>query len=72
MSTTRREFVKNAAMTGLGLGLLPDTFAKNPFNIISPSDQLKVGLIGCKGMGYSNLQRHLKIPGVECIALCVI
>ena len=72
MSTTRREFVKNAAMTGLGLGLLPNTFANNTFNIISPSHQLKVGLIGCKGMGYSNLQRHLKIPGVECIALCDI
>ncbi|MFN8430590.1 MAG: Gfo/Idh/MocA family oxidoreductase [Spirosomataceae bacterium] len=72
MSTTRREFVKNATMTGLGLGLLSDTFANNPFKIFSPSDQLKVGLIGCKGMGYSNLQRHLKIPGVECIALCDI
>ncbi len=37
---------------------------------ISPNDTVGVGLIGCKGMGWSNLSSMLKIPAVQCVALC--
>ncbi|WP_315760245.1 Gfo/Idh/MocA family oxidoreductase [Sphingomonas sp. Y38-1Y] len=36
----------------------------------APSDRLQVGLIGCKGMGWSNLTAVLKGAGVEAVALC--
>jgi len=34
------------------------------------SERIRVALIGCNGMGFYNLQDHLKVPGVECAALC--
>jgi predicted dehydrogenase len=38
----------------------------------SANEKLTVALIGCKGMGFYNLQDHLKVAGVECAALCDI
>jgi predicted dehydrogenase len=37
---------------------------------VAPSDQVRVGLIGCNGMGFHNLGSILKIPDVKCAALC--
>jgi predicted dehydrogenase len=34
------------------------------------SDKIKVGLVGCKGMGFADLKTFLAHPEVECIALC--
>jgi predicted dehydrogenase len=39
-------------------------------NARSANDKISVALIGCNGMGWYNLQDFLKIPGVECAALC--
>ena len=36
---------------------------------IKASDQINFGLIGCKGMGWSNMNAHLKLPQVNCVAL---
>ena len=38
----------------------------------NPSDTLRVALVGCRGMGFYDLQNALKVPGVQCIALCDI
>ncbi len=37
---------------------------------VPPSDKVVVGVIGCKGMGFSDLRSLLKIGEVECGALC--
>ena len=34
------------------------------------SDRVRVGLIGCKGMGWANLTAMMKRPDVEAVALC--
>ena len=39
-------------------------------NRISPSDQVNIGAIGIKGMGWSNVMAALKIPGVNLVAVC--
>jgi predicted dehydrogenase len=39
-------------------------------NRISPADQVNIGAIGIKGMGWSNVKSALKIPGVNIVALC--
>ncbi len=39
---------------------------------VAASDRLQVGLIGCKGMGWSNLTAMLKGADVEAVALCDI
>ena len=33
-------------------------------------DQVRLGVIGCGGMGRSNLRDFVKVPGVQCVALC--
>ncbi|GGW27030.1 NADH-dependent dehydrogenase [Arenibacter certesii] len=37
---------------------------------VSPNDQIGVGLIGCKGMGFSDLSSMLKINEVHIVGLC--
>lgn len=69
----RRNFIRQtAALTGAGL--LASAFDKPAFayfkNRIMPSDQINIGAIGIKGMGWSNLTAALKIPGVNVVALC--
>lgn len=66
--TTRRKFLKNTAITTAGLGLVP-AFS-TALNSCAPSDRINVGLIGCNGMGFSDLSEFLKHPEVECLALC--
>ena len=38
----------------------------------APSDRIKVGLIGCNGMGFGDLTAFLDHANVECLALCDI
>jgi len=39
---------------------------------ISSNDKIGLGVIGCRGQGWSNLNALLKVPEVECVALCDI
>lgn len=65
----RRNFLKNSILTGAGIG-----FAGTFPSIIqaAPLQEAPVGiaLIGCKGMGWSNLMSMLKVNGTRCVALC--
>ncbi|MGF2411640.1 Gfo/Idh/MocA family protein [Ferruginibacter sp.] len=71
----RRFFLRNMGITALGSGLV----AAVPMDILAairkrvdPSALIRVGLIGCKGMGWANLTSMLKISEVTCAALCDI
>jgi predicted dehydrogenase len=70
MSYSRRDFMETAARAAAGAGLasaLPlQAFGRRP----APSDTLQVALIGCGGMGYFDLENHIKQPGVVCRAMC--
>ncbi len=66
--TTRRIFLKNAAITSAGIGLAPSISVA--FTGCAPSDRINIGLIGCNGMGFANLREFLNHTQVECIALC--
>jgi predicted dehydrogenase len=68
--TTRRVFIRNTALTTAGLGLAPAI--SSVLAGCAPSDRINVGLIGCKGMGFADLNAFLDHPNVECIALCDI
>ncbi|MEM1136026.1 MAG: Gfo/Idh/MocA family oxidoreductase [Bacteroidota bacterium] len=72
MKNSRRKFVQHAAMlTGAGLAsTVPlEVLARNKKRV-APSEQIRFGVIGCKGMGWSNMRAHLKMDEVECVALC--
>lgn len=71
--TSRRNFLQNSAAIAGGSLLL--SALDNPAfaflkKRLAPSDQLNIGLIGTKGMGWANLTAALKIPGVNLVALC--
>ena len=62
--TGRRKFLQNTALAAVGLGLTPGRL------LAAPSDTINVGVIGCNGMGFSDLGSMLKVPGTRCVALC--
>ncbi len=69
----RRKFLKNSALL-VGGSLLAPAFNNKAFaifkNPVAPGDQLNIGAIGIKGMGWSDLTAAAKIPGVNVVALC--
>lgn len=71
--TSRRHFLQNSAIIATG-GVLASSLDNKAFAIfkgrIPPSDQLNIGAIGINGMGWSDLQSALKVPGVNLVALC--
>ena len=69
MKLSRRKFLANSGTLVAGATILPVEILAARQGRKSPNDKIHVGLIGCKGMGWSNLQQHLKIPQVECIGL---
>ena len=69
--TTRRDFIKQASLIGAGLTFSPFIIRAGG-NSVSASDKIHVGLIGCNGMGFSDLQAFLQNPEIECVALCDI
>jgi predicted dehydrogenase len=72
---SRRKFLQKSILAGAAFSLPPmlnaaefSSFTKS----ISPSDQINFAVIGCNGMGWSNMDAHLSIPNVNCLALCDI
>ncbi len=71
MKTNRREFVKNSAKIAAGIGILSSIPGSLSCSTgFGPNDKIVLGLIGCNGMGFSDLSAHLRIPNIECAALC--
>lgn len=70
----RRDFLQKSALSAAGLGLSPlmGSSHGSVFGQTAPSNKVKVALIGCRSMGFSNLNNFLKYPEVECVALCDI
>jgi len=75
MQLSRRLFLRNAAITTIGAGIC----AAVPMEVLAalrknipPANKINVGLIGCKGQGWSNLTSMLRLPEVNCVALCDI
>jgi predicted dehydrogenase len=57
------------AAAGLGLaGSARPTAARG--KAVAPSDTLRFGAIGVKGMGWADMRSALQVDGVECVALC--
>ncbi|MCE5179376.1 MAG: Gfo/Idh/MocA family oxidoreductase [Proteiniphilum sp.] len=68
----RRNFLKKSAITATGLSLTPlmgKSFS-SLYGQSAPGNKIKIGLIGCRNQGWSNLKAFLQYPEVECISLC--
>ncbi len=68
---TRRDFITKASVMGAGLYASP-ILMRAAGKEVGANDKIRVGLIGCKGMGFSDLSAFLGNPEVECIALADI
>lgn len=72
MQHPRRKFIVNAAKLTAGAAF--STSFLSPLFVngkaFMPSEKINIALIGCKNMGFGNLQNALKLPGVHCAALC--
>ena len=71
--SSRRNFITNTAALAGGSMLLSalDNKAFAIFkNRVSPNDQINIGAIGIKGMGWANVNAALKVQGVNLVALC--
>ncbi|WP_288206249.1 Gfo/Idh/MocA family oxidoreductase [uncultured Parabacteroides sp.] len=70
----RRNFLQKSALSAAGLSLSPlfGSAYSAVYGQAAPSNKVKVALIGCRSMGFSNLSNFLKYPEVECVALCDI
>jgi predicted dehydrogenase len=66
MKHTRRDFIQKTSSLVAAASLGPMI----SYGSVSANEKLTVGLIGCKGMGFYNLEDHLRVPGIECAALC--
>ena len=69
---SRRKFLRNTGLiTG---GIITSSFANSsikPYSkIIGANDRIKFGVIGCKGMGWSDMRSILSHDGTDCIAIC--
>ncbi len=65
---SRRRFVRDSSLA-FGAVMVPSALRAGT-KAVAPSDQVRVGVIGCNGMGFANLRAILKIPELTCGALC--
>ncbi|MEP7109450.1 MAG: Gfo/Idh/MocA family oxidoreductase [Ferruginibacter sp.] len=74
MSTTRRQFLNESAKLVAGTAIAGSI--ASPLIIqgkkFSPNEKIRIALIGCRGMGFGDLENALKQPGIECGGLCDI
>jgi predicted dehydrogenase len=71
---TRRNFLKDAAAGAAGasvasLATAPGVSARSQDKVAGANRRVRVGLVGCGGMGTGDLRAMLRL-GAECVALC--
>ena len=67
-STSRRQFIKNAATAVTVFNIVPRHVLGGP-GFVPPSEKINVALVGVGGKGTQNLQRILDEPDAQIIAL---
>jgi predicted dehydrogenase len=72
--TDRRTFIKNSAGLAASIGVtgIPFSALYAKRRQVAPSDKVNIGLMGVRGVNWANLNSHLRVEGVECVALCDI
>ncbi|WP_317236132.1 Gfo/Idh/MocA family protein [Niabella hibiscisoli] len=68
LSGSRRSFIRNAAIVGAGVTIVPRNVLGRGF--VAPSDKLNIAGIGAGGKGASDLASFAKSPQVNIVALC--
>jgi predicted dehydrogenase len=70
-TTTRRQFLKNSAITAAGAALaLPSIVSSSALGANAPSNRITIGSIGLGNQGVSNLKGFIGQPGCQVVAIC--
>ena len=69
MKGSRRQFIRGSSLAAVSLGLTGAREAAAQAKTAAPSDRVRFGVIGCKGMGWADMRSALRTEGVECVAL---
>jgi predicted dehydrogenase len=70
MNESRRHFIiRGSSLAAVGAGLLPGRESTADSKVVAASDRVRIGVIGCKGMGWADMRSALRTEGVECVAL---
>ena len=73
MHHNRRNFIKKSSLALAGSAatfLFPMELLATMRKRVGANDRINVGLIGCNGMGFSDLSSMLKINEIDVVALC--
>jgi predicted dehydrogenase len=65
----RRNFIKGSGTALAGGLLLPSSFLSASPRFAA-NDKVAIAVIGCNGMGWSNVNSLLKMPDVDLVAIC--
>lgn len=71
-SSSRRDFLKKASAGAVFTGA-PAIFADKTMSHqkrVPPSDKVRIAVVGARNIGWANLRSHLRLPEVECVAIC--
>ena len=70
-SSSRRIFLKKSALAAAGVAAGPAIWTRPGFaSIGAPSDELRFGAIGVRGMGFTDTASLLQQDNIKCVALC--
>ena len=64
-TTSRRTFLKQAAVVTVGTAMLPRVLRAS-----SPNETVRVAIIGCNGRGMQHIAAYLGVPNVEIVRIC--
>ena len=67
----RRSFLQNSSTLLAGAGIASSMpIGSRAASILGANETITLGVVGCNGMGFSDLKAHLALPNVTCAALC--
>lgn len=64
----RRKFVQQSSIAASGLVVSP--YITRDLKKISPNDKIHIGVIGCKGMGWSDTRSLLNMSDIDVVGIC--
>jgi predicted dehydrogenase len=68
---SRRSFISKSAIAAVGAGVAAKAVtAPAEEKKVSANDKISIALIGCGGQGRTDLADFLRVPGIECLAVC--
>ena len=69
---TRRNFIRQSASAFAAGWIMPTAWGTMKQTGVGANDQIRIGLIGCRSMGWGDLMDAIAHPEVKCVALCDI